>query len=131
MFRSLLIAISILLMAGCATITGNIGQPITVLAVCAGSSRTVEAECVVSNDSSRKIVTTPGTVLMPRSFEPLSVHCKREGASDGKAELQSSSNAQLVENIVFGGIIGVAVDAGTGAGFDYPEIVTLLMDCPE
>jgi hypothetical protein len=30
-------------------------------------------------------------------------------------------------NIIFGGIIGGAIDAGSGAAYDYPPLITVLM----
>lgn len=129
MFKALLMSIFTICVAGCATITEDSEQSITILTVCAGSSKTVKAECIVSNDNNRKLITTPGTVVIARSNENLDINCKRKGELGGKASIKSLSNIHLFENIVFGGVIGVAIDAGTGAGFDYPKLVTLLMQC--
>jgi hypothetical protein len=30
-------------------------------------------------------------------------------------------------NILLGGVIGAAVDVGTGAAYDYPSLITVLM----
>jgi hypothetical protein len=30
-------------------------------------------------------------------------------------------------NLIFGGVIGAAVDAGTGAAFDYPSLIQVIM----
>ena len=30
-------------------------------------------------------------------------------------------------NILFGGVIGAAVDVGTGAAYDYPPLITVYM----
>jgi hypothetical protein len=30
-------------------------------------------------------------------------------------------------NIIFGGVIGAAVDAGSGAAYDYPPLISVIM----
>jgi len=30
-------------------------------------------------------------------------------------------------NLIFGGVIGAAIDAGTGAAYDYPSLIQLIM----
>jgi len=34
-------------------------------------------------------------------------------------------------NIVFGGLIGVGVDIATGAAYDYPALITSMLECKE
>lgn len=124
-----LIILAAVLVSGCATINADYTQPITVLAVCAGSSRPVEAECVLYNDKSRKIISSPGTVAIARSSSELHVQCSRHGAKNARAVLNSTGDEKILGNLVVGGVVGALVDAGTGAAFNYPNRVTVLMDC--
>jgi ABC-type Fe3+-hydroxamate transport system substrate-binding protein len=124
-----LLAILVVLLNGCASITGDQTQPITIFAVCAGSAAPVAAECILENDKSRKIIVSPGTVAVKRSFSDLTVQCVFENSKTGRVILSSKSDEKILGNIVAGGVIGAAVDVGTGAAFNYPNRATVLMDC--
>jgi len=126
----LLLAVTVLgLLSGCATIHSDPTQPITILAVCAGSSKPVEAECILYNDKGRKLITSPGTVAVPRSWSDLHIECRRQDAKKATAVLSSSGDGKILGNLIVGGLIGAAADAGSGAAFNYPNRVTVLMDC--
>jgi hypothetical protein len=116
-------------LTGCASITGDHTQPITVLAVCAGSAAPVEASCILENDKARKSVTSPGTVAIARSFVDLTVQCTFGNSKTARVVLTPTGDEKILGNLVAGGIIGAFVDAGTGAAFNYPSRVTVLMDC--
>jgi ABC-type Fe3+-hydroxamate transport system substrate-binding protein len=119
----------LLCLSGCASITGHQTQPVTVFAVCAGSAAPVEAGCVLENDKGRKVVTSPGTVAIERSFSDLSVQCTVGKSKPGRVVLSSKSDGKILGNILAGGLVGAAVDVGTGAAFNYPSRVTILLDC--
>lgn len=114
---------------GCASITGDQTQPITVFAVCAGSAAPVGAECVLENDKDRKTIISPGTVAVARSFSDLTIQCNYGNSKRGRVVLSSKSDEKILGNLVAGGIIGAAIDVGTGAAFNYPSRTTVLMDC--
>lgn len=128
MTRHLLIFI-VFLLTGCASITGDQTQAITVLAVCAGSAAPVKAECVLENNSDRKIITSPGTVAIARSFSDLIIQCNYANSKVGRVILSSKTDEKILGNLVAGGIIGAAIDVGTGAASNYPSRVTVLMNC--
>jgi len=121
--------IAIVLISGCATIVADKNQPIMVLAVCAGSNEPVAAQCVLSNDLSSKTIQSPGMVSIPRSTADLRASCTYKGNTSKTTEFTSSMDEKLAGNLVFGGIIGAAIDAGTGNGFNYPKQIQILLDC--
>lgn len=41
--------------------------------------------------------------------------------------IKSSAKGMAYGNILAGGIIGAAVDMGTGAAYDYPSLITVSM----
>lgn len=43
------------------------------------------------------------------------------------ASVKSSTKAMAFGNIIFGGVIGAGVDVATGAAYDYPTMITVLM----
>ena len=128
MFRLYLFLISLFL-AGCASVVGDLTQPITVFAVCAGSAAPVEAGCVLENDKARKSITSPGTVAIARSNSDLTIQCTLGKSKSGRVVLSSTGDEKILGNLVAGGILGVVVDVGTGAAFNYPSRVTVLLDC--
>ena len=128
MFRlSLLLVLSFL--SGCASIVGDHTQPISVFAVCAGSAAPVEAGCVLENDKSRKSITSPSTGAIARSNSDLTIQCTLGNSKRGRVVLSSKGDEKILGNLVAGGIVGAFVDVGTGAAFNYPNRVTVLMDC--
>lgn len=127
-FSRIAIVILVLFASGCASITGSKNQPISVTAVC-GGEQVDGASCTLINDKGTWFVKTPGSVMIQKSYGDLAVDCKKDSsASTGK--FQSKSNGGVWGNILAGGIIGYAVDAGSGAGFDYPPSMTVVLSEP-
>jgi hypothetical protein len=123
------LAIGLIFISGCASIVSDKNQPIMVLAVCAGSGEPVPAQCVISNDISSRTVQSPGMVSIPRSNVDLKASCTYKGQTSNPMQFASSIDEKLAGNLVFGGVIGAAIDAGTGSGFNYPKRIQILLDC--
>ena len=112
--------------AGCASITGSKNQPVSVQTHHNGSP--IEgANCTLTNDKGTWFLKTPGSTTIQKSGQDLVVACNKEGVPAGTASVVSSANGGVWGNILFGGIIGYAVDASTGAAFDYPTSMTVQM----
>lgn len=120
-----LILLSILL-TGCASITGSRNQPISVTTTHEGKP-VVGAYCTLVNDKGTWYVNTPGSVVVLKAYGDMSATCKKEETHVGVATFQSASEGATWGNIVAGGLIGYAVDAGTGAGFSYPPTLNIEM----
>lgn len=113
-------------LSGCASITGSKNQPLSVQAVYTGKS--IEgADCTLTNDKGTWFAKTPGSVVVQKSGQDLVVKCDKEGIPSGSTTVASSANGGAWGNILFGGIIGYAIDAGTGAAFDYPSSLAIQM----
>ena len=127
----LMIAISgfLMVLTGCASITGSKNQPVSVTAICE-AEQVQGASCTVTNDKSVSYVTTPGTAFVQKSMGDLSVTCIKDKLNSTPSIVRSSSNANIWGNILLGGPIGAAIDAGTGAGFDYPTAVNVTFNSP-
>ena len=74
-----------------------------------------------------RIVTTPGAVTLHAKSAPITVVCRREGYKVGSAELRTTTDGWVLGNILFGGLIGMAVDSTSGAGKDYQEQLTIVL----
>jgi hypothetical protein len=65
--------------------------------------------------------------MVRRSHEALAVICKKDGIEPGQVSVESTTKASMAGNILFGGLIGAAVDHGTGAAYQYPPLIQVLM----
>jgi hypothetical protein len=109
--------------SGCATIVKGSSQSVTVNTVPAAAS------CLLSRDGKEMAVVnpTPGTIQVGKAMGTISIKCTKIGYQDAAGVLASEFQAMTFGNIIFGGIIGVAVDAASGAMNEYPPIVTITM----
>jgi len=113
-------------LAGCASIVNGQNQPVSV-ETRNDSGIVSGANCKLSNNKGTWFVTTPGSTTVQRSYEDLAVHCAKDAHEPGLASVKSSTKAMAFGNIIFGGVIGAAVDVGSGAAYDYPSLITVLM----
>jgi len=112
---------------GCASITGSRNQPRSVTARHQGKP-VVGANCQLLNDKGTWYVTTPGSVVIQKSFQDLTATCKKpETKKIGATTFKSASEGSVWGNIIAGGLIGYAVDASSGAGFSYPPTLNIEM----
>lgn len=89
-----------------------------------------ECHCTVQNDKGVAYLSTPGTAFVTKSLSDLTVNCTKDKMQANPAIVRSSSNANIWGNVLLGGPIGAAIDAGTGAGFDYPPSVNVTFNAP-
>lgn len=117
--------VALLALQGCASIVSGSTQVVSVdTPGCPG------ARCELSNDKGKYFVTsTPGTVTLGRSYNNLQVTCTREGASSDPVSVASTTKGMAFGNILIGGVIGAGVDMSTGAAYDYPQLITVPMQC--
>jgi len=107
------------LLSGCATIVKGTDQTVTVTTTPSG------AMCELKRDGQTVAVVnpTPGSANIEKSKDDISVLCGKEGYQGGGGSLSSSFQGMTFGNLLFGGIIGVAVDAGSGAMHKYEKSV--------
>lgn len=111
---------------GCASIVNGSNQSVSV-ETRTDSGPISGANCRLSNNKGTWFVTSPGSTTVQRSYEDLAVRCEKESAEPGLASVKSSTKAMAFGNIIFGGIIGAGVDMSTGAAYDYPSLITVIM----
>lgn len=121
-----LIPLAALALSACASITSSKHQPVSVVALYEGE-QIDEASCTLINDKGTWYTKTPGTIMIQKSYGDLSITCKKKGYQTGITNVASSSNGGVWGNILAGGVIGYAVDASSGAGFDYPTGLHVIM----
>lgn len=108
------IAVAISLSA-CATITKGTTQTVAIQTPGApGASCTL-----VSEGIGTKTVTTPATIVLDKSQHSIAVSCKKECFQDGTGIISSSTEGMAAGNIIAGGVLGLGIDAATGAMNKY------------
>ena len=107
----------------CASITTGTTQAFSVVTEPAG------AMCVVSrNGETLGIVNpTPGSLTVSKSSSALTVRCERPGHQVGLTTVPSSMQPMTAGNILLGGVIGLGIDAASGAMNQYPSNVSLAL----
>lgn len=113
--------------SGCASIVSGTNQSVTVETRGKEGQPVASANCKLSNNKGTWYVTSPGSVVVSRSFEDLLINCEKEDQLPGLASVASSTKAMAFGNILFGGVIGAGVDIASGAAYDYPTMITVLM----
>ncbi len=110
--QAVLILVCLRLALGCATIIHGSSQDVNF------SSNPDNAEVWIDG---AKMATTPGRVTLSRKHE-YTVVIKKEGYKDLTTKIEKSTDAWIIGNVIFGGIIGCGVDFITGGAYDLkPE----------
>ncbi len=130
-FRSsLTLPVAIVVLAissGCASITGTTNQSISVQTREQAGKEVTGAACELSNSKGKWFVTSPGSVTVTRSNDDMQVLCNKQGSEPGRASVVSATKGAMFGNIVFGGGIGAIVDHNSGAAYEYPAFIQILM----
>jgi hypothetical protein len=125
--RIALIVSAAFVSTGCATITSNEMQTVSLNTKAANGQPVEKVECSLKNDKGSWQATSPGTVAVHRSAEDLMVECKKEGVPDGFLRAISRAAGGMFGNIIFGGGIGALIDHNKGTGYDYPNDLPIKM----
>ncbi|WLI89843.1 hypothetical protein Q4S45_01595 [Massilia sp. R2A-15] len=113
-------------LTGCASIVSGTNQVMSVETL-SKTGKVDGATCKLQNDKGVYYVTTPGTVNVHRAYGDLSVTCEKAGMPAGLAVIKSTTKGMMAGNILFGGFIGAGVDAASGAAYDYPVLLQIMM----
>lgn len=106
-----LVAVTVGLAAGCATITKGTTQPVAI-----STPGVTGATCTLTSGGiGQKVVTTPATIVLDKSQDNIQVVCKKQCYQDGVGIIASHTEAMTAGNVVVGGVVGLGVDAVSGA----------------
>lgn len=103
------------LASGCATIVKGGSQELTI------NTDPVGATCDLSRSGALigSLKTTPGVIDVRKDSNDIEVSCRKSGYKTTSGRIASSFEGWTLGNFVLGGIIGLAVDAGSGALHQY------------
>jgi len=74
-----------------------------------------------------RAVQTPANITLPKSKNNVAVSCTAQCYSPGVGTLASHTEAMAAGNVLFGGIIGLGIDAASGAMNTYDPGVEVIM----
>jgi TonB family protein len=108
--------------SGCATIVEGTTQPVSV-----SSAPEQGAQCTLVNSQGTWYLTTPGSTTVHKTKTDLKVTCNKPGYEQGQVVAASHFGAATAGNVISGGLVGIGVDAASGANYHYdsPIVVTL------
>ncbi len=120
MLRAIAAVLLCLSGGGCATVVTGTSQSIAV------SSEPSGADCTLKRDGqSIGTVRTPGQVAVKRDAKPIQVVCTKDDHDDGKHVMESKFESSTMGNLAIGGLVGVMVDAASGANSRYDTNITV------
>jgi hypothetical protein len=123
MMRILVIVVLAFVAAGCATITKGTTQVVAV-----STPGVSGATCTLMSPSvGSQVVVTPATVSLPKGRDAVSVRCEKECYQEGAGIIASNTEGMTAGNILVGGVIGLGVDAASGAMNSYSPEVQVVM----
>lgn len=107
--------------SACASIVEGDDQAVDVDTVPVG------AACELSRDGATiaQLAATPGSVRVSKSRDDIRVECRKPGYQTRSKRLVSEFETAALGNLILGGVVGLGVDAATGAMHGYPSEVQL------
>jgi hypothetical protein len=114
---------AILPMCACATVVEGTSQTITL------NTEPQGAECHLNRKGKEigAIAQTPGSVRIDKSGADITVTCTKDGYQETKVTSKSKFVGTTAGNIIAGGVIGIVVDATSGANYVYPDAVQVAL----
>ncbi|MGE0424326.1 MAG: hypothetical protein AB7O88_18845 [Reyranellaceae bacterium] len=111
------------LLNSCATVTSGTTQTIAVASEPAG------AACEMRRDGAllMALQSTPQAVVIPRSKNTIELTCKRADHEPTTEMVESQFSGATIGNVIAGGLIGIAIDAASGANNFYPAQVNVVL----
>ena len=113
------------ILTGCASVTHGTTQNVKIETLSLAGKLVDGARCRISNDRNDAEVRSGQTLSVRRSGENLGIECTHAGQPPARGQAISRANIGMVGNVMIGGVVGAAIDAGTGAGFNYPSWIQL------
>ena len=116
-------ALALLLLPSCATIVKGTTQTIAINTPGAAGAR-----CQLRSGAIGTVdVVTPATVTLEKSQENITVRCTKECFQDGAGIVTSFTEGLAAGNIIAGGVIGLGIDAASGAMNKYAPDTIIVM----
>lgn len=123
MKKSTIILFGLVAVAGCATITRGTTQTVAI-----NTPGVTGATCVLTSSAvGTMTVTTPAAVTLSKGSDSVIVRCNKDCYNEGSGVLSSNLEGMTAGNLIIGGVIGLGVDAASGAMNKYAPQVDITM----
>jgi hypothetical protein len=112
-----------LAVAACATVLEGTTQTMTV------TSLPEDASCVLERREQVlvSVSATPASVEFNKDDAPIRITCSKPGYLDASRVVLAGFESYSAGNLFFGGLVGVVIDASTGAVNQYPSEVSVML----
>jgi hypothetical protein len=100
--------------SGCATIIDGTSQSVSV-----NTTPEEGAACTLTNSQGSWYLTSPGSTTVHKTKTDLDVTCTKPGFKPGHLVAVSHFTGKTVGNVLAGGVIGIGIDAASGANYQY------------
>ena len=107
----------------CATIANGTSQDLDV------ETQPDAAACKIDRQGATigMVNPTPGKTSIPRHKDNILVSCTLDGYEASNEVLASNFSGVTFGNLLLGGLVGVVIDASSGANNKYPEKITVIL----
>lgn len=112
-------------LSGCASIVTGQQQSIHITTPPADG-----AACTLTNSRGTWYVRSPGSAWVKKSWSDITAQCSKAGWQTTTAMIPSGFAPWFLGNFIFGGLIGMGTDVGTGAVNTYPKSFVVRMQPP-
>jgi len=102
-------------LSACATIVDGTNQSIAIT-----TSPASGAQCTLTSADGTYFVTTPARVNVHKTKNDITATCRKNGFRDSLVTIPAQFQYANAGNVLSAGL-GIAVDAASGAGYQYPE----------
>ena len=120
-------AAALLALSGCATITSGTSQSVTIDTIKPDGSSIAGVACTINNGKGSWVVTTPGSITINKAYGDAVAKCEKSGDPATEARVQSKTKAHTAGNLILGGVIGLGIDAMSGATWAYPDVWKIIL----
>lgn len=118
--------LALMVLPACASITQGTTQSVAV-----DTTPSRSAVCQLSNENGTwTIARTPGSTIINKGSGPLNAVCRTEDGWNGSNSTVSYTGGAVWGNVLFGGILGAAIDMSSGAAYNYPGEILVPLSPP-
>ena len=111
------------LLSGCASLLEEDTQEVNVRFMCA--EKHLVATCYLKNDKGRWRLSTPGKASVINDTSLLEISCKAPFIPSFSVSVMPMPSMGMLGNLLFGGVVGAAVDVYNNSGMKYPENIDI------
>src|SRR5271155_3698833 len=112
-------------LSGCATIIQGTTKSVSV-----SSAPEQGAQCTLVNSEGSWFVTTPGTTTVHKTKNDMTIDCTKPGYTPAHMVAASHFGGTTAGNVIAGGVIGIGIDAASGANYYYDSPITVNLGAP-